>query len=345
MSETAWSEPRGQKVARRLKTVPLAFVGLILVTALLPVLLVGAFFVDLFRWAFRRKTWMAMRLVLFLWIYLLIDVAGILGLFGIWLGCGFGHDRERMVDWTWHFQQLWIGWFFGIVRVLLGLKVEVEGEECLRPGPVIVFIRHASIVDNLLPSVFIAARERIHLRYVLKRELLSEPCLDIAGQRLPNYFVRRDTGEEIERRRVQALAEGMGPEDGFLLYPEGTRFTPERRDRALEKIAERDPARARRLARIEYLLPPKAGGVLAVLDGAPGTDVVMMAHQGFDGMRLISDIWDGELAGRVIRMRFTRIPASEIPAGRDERVEWLDNVWLEMDDWIGSKMEGEAKAS
>lgn len=345
MSETAWSEPRGQKVARRLKTVPLAFVGLVLATALLPVLLVGAFFVDLFRWAFRRKTWMAMRLVLFLWIYLLIDVAGILGLFGIWLGCGFGHDRERMVDWTWHFQQLWIGWFFGIVRVLLGLKVEVEGEECLRPGPVIVFIRHASIVDNLLPSVFIAARERIHLRYVLKRELLSEPCLDIAGQRLPNYFVRRDTGEEIERRRVQALAEGMGPEDGFLLYPEGTRFTPERRDRALEKIAERDPARARRLARIEYLLPPKAGGVLAVLDGAPGTDVVMMAHQGFDGMRLISDIWDGELAGRVIRMRFTRIPASEIPAGRDERVEWLDNVWLEMDDWIGSKMEGEAKAS
>lgn len=345
MSETAWSEPRGQKVARRLKTVPLAFVGLVLATALLPVLLVGAFFVDVFRWAFRRKTWMAMRLVLFLWIYLLIDVAGILGLFGIWLGCGFGHDRERMVDWTWHFQQLWIGWFFGIVRVLLGLKVEVEGEECLRPGPVIVFIRHASIVDNLLPSVFIAARERIHLRYVLKRELLSEPCLDIAGQRLPNYFVRRDTGEEIERRRVQALAEGMGPEDGFLLYPEGTRFTPERRDRALEKIAERDPARARRLARIEYLLPPKAGGVLAVLDGAPGTDVVMMAHQGFDGMRLISDIWDGELAGRVIRMRFTRIPASEIPAGRDERVEWLDNVWLEMDDWIGSKMEGEAKAS
>jgi len=345
VSETAWSEPRGQKVARRLKTIPLILVGLVVVTALLPVLLVGSFFVDLFRWAFRRKTWMAMRLVLFLWIYLLIDVAGILGLFGIWLGCGFGHDRERMVDWTWHFQQLWIGWFFGIVRVLLGLKVEVEGEECLRPGPVIVFIRHASIVDNLLPSVFIAARERIHLRYVLKRELLSEPCLDIAGQRLPNYFVRRDTGEEIERRRVQALAEGMGPEDGFLLYPEGTRFTPERRDRALEKISERDPARARRLARIEYLLPPNAGGVLAVLDGAPGTDVVMMAHQGFDGMRLISDIWDGELAGRVIRMRFTRIPASEIPAGRDERVEWLDNVWLEMDDWIGSKMEGEAKAS
>lgn len=345
MSETAWREPRGQKVARRLKTVPLVLVGLVLVTALLPVLLVGAFFVDLFRWLVHRKTWMAMRLVLFLWIYLIVEAVGIFGLLGIWLFSGFGRDRERMVDWTWHFQQLWIGWLFAALQALLGLKVELEGTECLRPGPVIVFIRHASIVDNLLPSVFVAARERIHLRYVLKRELLSEACLDIAGQRLPNYFVRRETGEEIERERIRSLAEGMGPEDGFLLYPEGTRFTPERRDRSLEKIAERDPGRAGRLSGLRYVLPPKAGGALAVLDGAPDTDVVIMAHQGFDGMRLISDIWDGELAGRVIRVRFSRIPASEIPEGRDERVAWLDSVWIEMDGWIGSHMQEPASAA
>ncbi len=342
MNETVWKEPRGQKVARRLKTVPLMLAALVVVTLLLPVLVVVGFFVDLFRWIVHRRTWMAMRLAIFLWVYLLVEAAGIFGLFGIWLFSGFGRNTERMVEWTWRFQQLWIGWLFAAIQALLGLKVEVEGVECLRPGPVVIFIRHASIVDNLLPSVFVAARERLHLRYVLKRELLSEACLDIAGQRLPNYFVRRETGEEIERERIRTLAEGMGPEDGFLLYPEGTRFTPERRDRALEKIAERDPARAQRLAGIEYLLPPKAGGVLAVLDGAPDTDVVLMAHQGFDGMRLISDIWDGGLAGRVIRVRFTRIPASGIPAGRDERVEWLDNVWLEMDDWIGSKMDGEA---
>ena len=82
---------------------------------------------------------------------------------------------------------------------------------------------------------------------MLKRELLSEPCLDIAGQRLPNYFVRRDTGEEVERERIGQLARDMGSDDGFLLYPEGTRFTAERRQRALEKIAERDPQRAARL--------------------------------------------------------------------------------------------------
>jgi len=339
VSETAWKEPRGQKVARRLKSITLIFLGLVLVTALLPVLLVGAFFVDLFRWLTKRSTWMAMRLVLFLWIYLAGDAFGICALFAVWVLSGFGHDRERLLDWTWRFQQLWVGFFFDVVRLLLGLKVEVEGEECVRPGPVIVLIRHASIVDNLLPSVFVAKRERIRLRYVLKRELLSEPCLDIAGQRLPNYFVRRDTGEEAERERVRELAEGMGPDDGFLLYPEGTRFTPERRRRAIEKIAERDPARAERVSAIENLLPPKVGGLLAVLEGAPGTDVVVLAHQGFDGMRLISDIWAGELAGRVIRVRMTRIPAADIPEGRDERVEWLDEVWADADRWVGARME------
>lgn len=339
MTQTAWKEPRGQKVARRLKTIPLILVGLVLVTALLPVLLVGAFFVDLFRWATKRSTWMAMRLVLFLWIYLAGDTVGILSLFGVWVLSGFGRNRERMLDWTWRFQQLWVGFFFGVVRLLLGLRVEVEGEECVRPGPVIVLIRHASIVDNLLPSVFVAARERVRLRYVLKRELLSEPCLDIAGQRLPNYFVRRDTGEEVERERVRELAEGMGPDDGFLLYPEGTRFTPERRERAIEKIAERDPQRAQRVSGIRHLLPPKVGGLLAVLEGARDTDVVVLAHQGFDGMRLISDIWAGELAGRVIRVRMTRIPAGDIPAGREERVAWLDSVWADMDRWVASQMD------
>lgn len=345
MSGAAWREPRATRVARRLKTIPVRFAALVVVTVLLPLLLAGALVVDLYRWATSRSTWMAARLVLFLWIYLAGDVVGILLLFGAWLLSGFGRSRERLLGWTWQIQQLWVGFFFDVVRRLLGLRVEVEGGECVRPGPVIVLIRHASIVDNLLPSVFVAARERIHLRYVLKRELLSEPCLDIAGQRLPNYFVQRETGEKVERERVRALAEGMGPDDGFLLYPEGTRFTPARRDRALEKIAEKDPARAARLAPIRHLLPPKPGGVLAVLDGAPGTDVVVMAHQGFDGMRLISDIWDGELTGRVICVRFTRIPASGIPAGRDRRVEWLDNVWLEMDEWVGSKMEGGAASA
>lgn len=338
MEQSADREPRGSKVARRLKTIPPIMIGFVLVTALLPLLLLGALLVDLFRAISKRKPFMALRLVAFLWIYLADDTGALLAMFALWLASGFGRNRERMADSTWHFQQLWVRVLLGSVKLLFGVRIVDEGAECLRPGPVIVLIRHASIVDNFLPSALVAARERIRLRYIIKRELLSEPCLDVGGQRLPNYFVRRDTGEKIERQRIGELARGMGSEDGILLYPEGTRFTAERRQRSLEKIAERDPQRAARLEPIEYLLPPKVGGLLAVLDQSPKTDVVLMIHQGFDGLRLISDIWGGALVGRVINVRFTRVPHDQIPASRDEQVEWLDGLWLEADRWVASKM-------
>ena len=338
VSQNSQREPRGQTIARRLKTIPVIFIGLVLITALLPVLLIGALIVDIFRAITQRKPWMALRLVAFLWIFLAADTAALLALFGFWLVSGFGHNTKLLATSTWHAQQLWVRVLLGSVKLLFGLRIVDEGAECLRPGPVIVLIRHASIVDNFLPSALVAARERIRLRYVIKRELLSEPCLDVGGQRLPNYFVRRNTGKEVERDNIGQLASGMGSDDGLLLYPEGTRFTAERRQRALEKIAERDPQRAARLEPIEYLLPPKVGGLLAVLDRAPQSDVVLMVHQGFDGLRLISDIWGGALVGRVINVRFTRVPHGQIPTARDQQVEWLDELWLEADRWVASKI-------
>ena len=338
MEKSVDREPRGSKVARRLKTIPPYILGLIVVTALLPLLLVGALLVDIFFAITQRKPWMALRLVVFLWIYLAADTAALLALFVFWLVSGFGHNKKFLVSSTWHAQQLWVRVLLGSLKLLIGLRIVDEGAECLRPGPVIVLIRHASIVDNFLPSALVAARERVRLRYVIKRELLTEPCLDVGGQRLPNYFARRDTGAAVERDNIGQLASGMGSDDGLLLYPEGTRFTAEKRQRALEKIAERDPQRAARLEPIEYLLPPKVGGLLAVLDQAPETDVVLMIHQGFDGLRLISDIWGGALVGRVINVRFTRVPHDQIPVSRDDQVQWLDELWLEADRWVAAKI-------
>ena len=290
-------ESRRRVIVRRLKTVPPVVLALVFVTVLFPALLLVALLVDVGRAVVSRTPFMATRLLAFLWAYLAGESAGLLALLGIWLAGGFGLRRGWIADWTWRSQQVWAGWMFAAARRLMGLQVEVSGDEALRPGPVIVLVRHASIVDNLLPSVLVARAHHVRLRYVLKRELLRDPCLDVASKRLPNYFVRRDTGEKLERDNVRRLAEGLSPQDGVLLYPEGTRFTAERRERAIKQIAERDPRRARRVERIEHLLPPKVGGFLSALDGAPGVDVVVMAHAGFDGLRLISDIWRGALVG------------------------------------------------
>ena len=153
---------------------------------------------------------------------------------------------------------------------------------------------------------------------------------------MPTNFVRRgsgDTAGEVERLRL--LAEKMDPGEGILVYPEGTRFTVSKLARAKEKIAESQPEIAPMANRLQNLLPPRLGGPLAVLEDTEGMDIVFCAHVGFDGFETIGDIWRGKLVGRTIGVRFWRVPAAELPAGRDERIAWLYEHWQELDDWVG----------
>ncbi|HEY1285074.1 MAG TPA: lysophospholipid acyltransferase family protein [Solirubrobacterales bacterium] len=327
-------ETRAETVRRRLRTIPPLVVGLVLVTALLPVLLVIGLSIDAARRVAFGVPPTAARLVLFLWVYLAAEIWGLTALAAVWIVSLGGGRRAWMADMTWRLQQLWAGALFRAVRALFGVRFEVAGNDAVAPGPVIVLIRHASIVDNLLPANLVARPHRIRLRYVLKRELLADPCLDVAGRRLPNYFVRRGTGEAREVERVRALAHGLETDEGVLIYPEGTRFTPERRARAIQRIAERDSPLAARAERLKHLLPPRLGGVSALLDGAPAADVVVIAHHGFDGLRLISDIWRGGLVRLVVRVRVTRVSRSTVPEEAAARIDWLYDLWQGVDDWL-----------
>ena len=333
-------ETRTETILRRLRTIPPLVLGLVLVTALLPVLLIVGLVIDAVRRVAFGVPPTATRLALFLWVYLAAEVGGLAALGALWLASLGGRRRAWMLEQTWRFQQLWAGVLVGAVRVLFRRRLEVAGDDAVAPGPVIVLVRHASIVDNLLPANLLARPHRIRLRYVLKRELLADPCLDVAGRRLPNYFVRRGTGEAQEVERVRTLAHGLGTEEGVLIYPEGTRFTRERRARAIARIAERDSRLAARAERLRHLLPPRLGGVGALLDGAPDADVVVIAHHGFDGLRLISDIWRGGLVGLVVRVRMTRVPRSAVPEEDAARADWLYDLWQDVDDWLEERFAG-----
>jgi 1-acyl-sn-glycerol-3-phosphate acyltransferase len=333
-------ETRVETVLRRLRTIPPRLLGLALVTALLPALLIVGLLIDAVRRAGAGVPPTAARLALVLWVYLAAEVAGLAALAAIWIvGLG-GRRRTWFRDATWRLQQRWAGALFGAARLLFGLRLEVAGDDAVAPEPAIVLIRHASLVDTLLPANLVARPHRVRLRYVLKRELLADPCLDVAGRRLPNYFVRRGTGEAQEVERVRALARGLGASEGVVIYPEGTRFTPGRRARAIARIAERDPRLAARAERLRHLLPPRLGGVRALLDGAPDADVVVIAHHGFDGLRLISDIWRGGLVGLVVRVRMTRVPRSAVPDTDAARADWLYDLWQEVDDWLEERFAG-----
>ncbi len=303
-------------------------------TLLLPLLAVVAFAFDAFRLATGHRRFVALRLTVIGWVYLAAEVVGITALGVLWVLSAGGRARGFFISGTYAIQRWWAGTLFSVIRTLFGLRVEVDGADEVAPGPIIVFMRHASILDNLLPSALITASHGIKLRYVLKKELLADPALDVAGSRLPNYFVDRAVGGTTEVAAIKNLGMGLAADEGVLIYPEGTRFTPERRDRALARLEEKDPGLLSRARALTSVLPPRTGGPLALLDGEPAADVVIAAHVGLDGFSHIRNILDGGLVGGTVRVRFQRFPASAIPAGSELRIEWLYDRWAEVDDWI-----------
>jgi 1-acyl-sn-glycerol-3-phosphate acyltransferase len=332
--------PRGARVWRRTGGIVAETVLFVLVTVLFIPGVVVAFVVDLALWLRRRKPWMAIRLLAMAWWFLFGELRGIGGLAGIWLLTGgpAGRGSERRRRWVYELRIHWCRSHLGGVRVLFNLDFELEGQELAGNGPVLVLIRHASIIDNTLPDALIGHAHGIGLRFILKRELQAIPTIDIGGRWVPTIYVRRGGGDtEGEVARLRGLAHDVGPGEGILVYPEGTRYTPKKLARAQELIAERQPDVAPLAARLKHLLPPRLGGPLALLDEAAGMDVVVCGHVGLDGFEYISDIWRGGLVGTTVRVKFWRHAGAEVPAGREERIAWLYDRWQTLDDWIGAQ--------
>jgi 1-acyl-sn-glycerol-3-phosphate acyltransferase len=295
--------------------------------------------------AVRRNRWSGARSLLALTHYLVGEALGIAASGVLWLAARIA--PARATEWNFRLQCWWASWLYGGTRLLYGLQMHVRGEAVLRDGPLLMLMRHASVVDTLLPAVLVSSRTGLQLRYVMKRELLWDPCLDIVGQRLPNAFVRRGQGgSEAEIARVRELARNLGPREGVMLFPEGTRFTPRKREQLLARLASSaEPKLAERGRALRHVLPPRLGGVLALLEEAPGVDVAFCVHTGFENLRTLNDLWNGRLVGRAIDVEFWRVPAASIPAERDARVAWLFDQWERVDAWLEAHAIGAAAAT
>jgi len=305
------------------------FLGACLHGAALPLLLTGAALLDLAGPGLALRP--HLRLTLGLFVVLLIECAGLMALLAVFLVTPL--SPARRVALTYAVQRWYVRTHFASVRWLYRLDVKVEGDELVEGGPLVVLIRHVSTIDVLVPGYFLAQRHGLRLRYVLKRELLAEPCLDIAGHVLPNHFVSRsgeDTARELDA--IRALKRGIGPGDGVLIYPEGTRYTPEK----LAQIAAnaRSPEVRARAASLRHLLPCRTGGTLALLGEAPAADVLVVGHRGLEGLTDLPSLRSGALVGRTVHVRFWREPAANVPSEPSAQSEWLHTQWRRLDDWL-----------
>lgn len=248
-------DPSPRLWARRIFTVPLYFLLLGLALVLAPLAIPLAALTDFAR----RSPWVLCRTILFLLLYLACEAAGIMVSFYLWLAASLIKKRgfEAYLWRNFALQNLWVRVLAGGAFRIFPIRLEVEGLEDYRGRAILLFFRHVSTADTVLPAYLVAEPQKILLRYVIKRELLLDPCLDIVGNRLPNYFVRRGSGEsEYEIEKVKCLLRDLRPGHGVLMYPEGTRFTPSKRERVLKRLAEKgDGESLRRALELKFVLP------------------------------------------------------------------------------------------
>ena len=336
MSEERPQDRRDQRLRRRIRTVPVIYVaGAIYLVLVIPLCVIGAIF-DVVR---GRPRLPSPRVVLFGayylgWEWYAVTASGLM-----FVATGFGRLMSRPWAMNVHraMQVSWANGLIGAMVRFLGMRLEIGGDQCVSPGPVIVFCRHTSMIDTLLPAHVLSERGGLQLRYVLKHELLSDPALDIVGNRIPNHFVDRsghNTRAELEA--IATLAAGTGPGESFTIFPEGSRFTPEKRARAIERLDDTDPELAARARRLVHTMPPRPGGPLAILRATPGVDVVFMAHTGLEGLSGVADVWRIVPFRWPVQLTCWRIPAGEIPESDEDRVDWLFHQWQRVDDWIGA---------
>ncbi|MEM1433586.1 MAG: 1-acyl-sn-glycerol-3-phosphate acyltransferase [Pseudomonadota bacterium] len=307
---------------RRLITIPAFLLGALLVTVLFPVLLVLALVASLWKPAHG-----AVPTLFFITGYLWFEAAGIIAAPIIWLRSRTPQDAMRA-----NFaMQCW--WASGLMRMaqrFFSLRLTLHNEAALTGGPALVLPRHASIADTVLPVTYFARPFNTHLRYIMKRELLVDPCLDIYGNRLPNYFVDRsgqDTDAAVDG--IRQLTETLDASEGMLLYPEGTRYSPAKHE-ALRRKGNQNPKLVQQLNRWPDLLPPRLGGTLAMLESNPGRDLLFMAHVGFEGSSHFKNLINGSWRRAQVHLAFWRVPFAQIPTQREELMEFLFEQWDRM---------------
>ena len=281
-----------------------------------------------------------LRLMSIAMLHLVLESILLVELFGLWIASGFGAFIRRPFFERIHYDlvQTYLVVFFREARRVLRLKIVTEGPAPdAHPGePLLVCCRHAGPGDSFTLMYALMHWYGREPRVVLRDTLQWDPAIDVILNRLPSRFVspKGSPGSSLEEQ-VGALARNLDHNDAFVIFPEGGNFTPERRQRAIDKLRRLGlEAMAARAERMENVLAPRPGGLLAALDAAPEADVVLVAHTGLDHMLTIADVWREIPMDKQIIMRWWRVPREEIPAGREERIDWLFSWWERIDRWI-----------
>lgn len=325
---------------KRLVLVPVVLALTAALWTLMPLWLIGAAAVS----PLIPGTWRPLRLLWLLVLHLTVETLVLVEMLGLWIASGFGLLRRWAAFEAWfertHYEiaRTYLRLFNREARRVLHLEIDVQGPtpDAMPGTPLIVCCRHAGPADSFVLLYALMRWYRREPRLVLKDVIAWEPMVGTLLHRIPSRFVEPhpERGEDL-LSQIADLARDLDNDDVFVIFPEGGNYTPQRRERAIEKLREigRDDM-ADRAERMENVLAPRPGGLLAAIGAAPDTDVMFVAHTGLDHIYTAGDMWRELPMDKRITMRWWRVPAEEIPRSEESRIDWLFSWWAVIDEWV-----------
>ena len=322
------------KLVRRLVVAPLVVAVEAVVVLISPLVLLLALLASPFTGGLRP-----VRAALIVLAGVARHMAAILWCLGLWVASGFGRRMNTEPLQRAHHDLL--RWFVqGLYETIVALAhVRVEVEASAAAGavlsahdrPVLLLGRHAGEGDTLLVVYELVCPHRRRPRLVMHERLRLDPLVDVLGERLPNRFVDPRGGDT--ERDIGEMAATLDDHAALVIFPEGRNFSPEHRQRAIDRLEAAGHTEHAVAARaMQRVSAPRPGGALAAIAASPRADVVVMGHAGFPtGLK---EVWRHLPEEQVIRVRLWHEPAETIPRDRDEQMEWLLGAWRRLDDWV-----------
>ncbi len=281
---------------------------------------------------------------------------------GLWIASGFGGRlrTEASLDRHYGLVRWFLATLFRRATKVFHLRVEIEEPEATPEElaarltrPVIVLSRHAGPGDSFLLVHHLLSLYRRKPRIVMKAALQLDPSLDVVINRLPHAFVRprksapprADAGTAVAETsplwRVRSRPRSAGWRPASV---RSGRWSSSLRvatshlvgGAAASRHWRRSGASRRHnaLAAWPTCCPREPVGAFAAIDSAPTADVIFVAHTGLDDLITVRDVWRALPMEQVIKAKWWRVPAADVPRGRAEVVAWLYDWWERIDAWI-----------
>lgn len=351
---------------RRLILAPLVVVAAVALLSVTPIsLLIALALTSLVPGRFRLP-----RVLWLVTVYLVWDAVLVVVLFLLWIASGFGWKLRTptFVDLHYRVGALALRVLLMIFSRVLRLEMVAAGAadpatdpevrlansdsnvvsaraafvELFSSGsPLIVASRHGGPGDSfiLIHTLFNGVHRRP--RIVLKDTLQWDPAIDILLNRVPTRFItptgfggKRGGGAGVEQR-IGELAQGLGPDDALVIFPEGGQVSATRRRHRIDKLRRAGRLElAARAEELRHVMPPQPGGVHAALQATPDSDMILIGHTGLDQLLTLGDIWRELPMDKRIIMRAWRVPHHQIPTDREALAAWLFDWFEHIDAWI-----------